>query len=371
VVPLSDGTLFVATASKDARDLGVDRVIRIDTHCATRGAVAGELHLADIASAAHDDHLIAETGGPAPHLVQIDRDGVVRSLDAPIPDRGHSLVGVRYDGSVLDLESEAGWRLLRAGPDHGPIEAAAGAMSAVIAVAPGSDKFALLERGEGTTGGALRVVELAAPAMRSAPVETHALAVGWTDDGRLLALLARGDATVLAVEGPRRVEHVVPAPSTEGRIVAVSDHEVAYVRQDAHTYVVVDLATGATRPLVDPSLGYTAGLSRSPRDGRLALFWNRPPRMGTYLLTGSDAERLPFPVIAFPRWSRDGDAIFVVNARPARIDRFDLATRTIAPYVSDLGSRGEIQDAVPVGDRDLFVHLDDPNSDVFAQTPDR
>ncbi|MCE9571874.1 MAG: protein kinase [Deltaproteobacteria bacterium] len=372
VVPLSDGTLLVGTKRDDAPGVAVDRVVHVDTRCAILDVVA-DLPLADTAPIAHDDHLVAETAGPTPTLVALAHDRDPVAIPAPIPDRPHQLVGIRPDGTVLHLEREASWRLLRAGPDHPPVELADGALRVQIAMAPRGDRFALVEPASDGTGGAMRVVDLATPRQRDAAIETAALAVGWVSDDTLVTLLARGASTVLVVEdlgGHHRAEFAVPAPVVFGKIVRVSADQVAYTRHDAHTVVAVDLRSGATHPLFDPDLGFTDSLSVSPRDGTFALWWRRDHRAGCYLAAGpAEGEWLTGDSDATPVWSARGDAIYLVDTIPPRIERLDLATRTVTPYVTDLSARSMIIGASNAGDRDLFVHLADPNADIFAQTP--
>ncbi len=95
-----------------------------------------------------------------------------------------------------------------------------------------------------------------------------------------------------------------------------------------------------------------------------------PPGMGVYLIRpGQPAERLPVPIDVKPVWSDDGDALYLLSSQPPRIDRFDVATRTVTPYVTDLGSpRAMIVGATPAGGGDLFVQLGEHTSDVYAES---
>src|SRR5262249_40589312 len=157
-------------------------------------------------------------------IFELDRDGGEHSLGLAPPIELIDLVGVRRDGTVLVVDSFPAWRMLRAGPNHPPIEIASGTGFAWIAFAPHLAHFTKLDPWVTTYGGDLRVVSMAAPSEQPAPIEHHVLLAGWADDDTVVSIVARGDGAALVLEdstGRHRAEFPVPRPTTAAEMTPI------------------------------------------------------------------------------------------------------------------------------------------------------
>lgn len=200
-------------------------------------------------------------------------------------------------------------------------------------------------------------------------------------DGRLVAYIerqqGRGDVFVVPIESgePRRitssgVADATPAWSPDGHRLAYiaalgvsrrvrtvtleGDEEHTYQKTDASDHLVwapydrilfqrplnrnfywLDLKTEAEEPLVrNDSIGWILGVSPSSDRRHLALFWNRPPRFTTYLVSLGDTAQTPVGPEGLNRpwgWSQDGSSLFLED-EAHRILRVSLRSRTVTVH---------------------------------------
>jgi hypothetical protein len=203
-------------------------------------------------------------------------------------------------------------------------------------LAPDGETLAWIERdGRGQALGPLWLSTLQ-DMRRSRAVVDHALTVGWSPDGRRLAVLVADDAR-LASAHPGPAQHIsssllvvdrsgafprrVPLTDLdpEAAPVWLDDHRIAARTDDRTTYHWIDLDTGEEGEIVDRLHGSTLWLTRSPRDGTLAMWrmgapgaidphaehlWLQPPRREARPLHVSDTKHF-----LVPSWSPTGELL--------------------------------------------------------------
>jgi hypothetical protein len=230
--------------------------------------------------------------------------------------------------------------------------------NASVYVAPDGEALVWIERdGRATRPRQLRLASLAKTT--SAVVLTdRALAAGWSPDSRRLAVLA-DDETGAASAGarlahhPARVLRVIDRSGTvisrvpvedvdpEAAPVWLDDHRIAVRTADRITYRAIDLVLGDQGEILDRRHGSTLWLTRSPRDGTLAMYrmgspdagdaaaehlWIQPP--------GRDARPLHVGNVKYfltPSWTADGK-LLVRALQTGEVWRVALDTGKLTPF---------------------------------------
>ncbi|HEX7840993.1 MAG TPA: WD40 repeat domain-containing protein, partial [Kofleriaceae bacterium] len=154
--------------------------------------------------------------------------------------------------------------------------------SASFSLAPDGETLAWVDLGGRSSGrGRLRLSTLPHLSRRGRALLDNAVAVGWSPDGKSLAVLVEEaeDVAILVLDRSGTVQRRLPLRHLV-RIAApvwLSDHRIAAQADDRTTYRWFDLETGERGEVVDSSYGSTYWLARSPRDGMLAMWRNGPP----------------------------------------------------------------------------------------------
>jgi hypothetical protein len=366
-IPSGDD-LFVDVV--DARR-SAHRLLRTDLRCSSWTTIVESARLSSIA-AGRGGGLVAIADG---EVIAIDRDGAIAPLGVAAHGPDAAIAGVRANGAVVLADGESTWQLVRVSRDGRTTELTGGALAAQIAVDPTERSLAIVD--QGADGGPLRVVPLADPRQRAAPIDRGVLAVDWSPDGASLGVIVRrGDATVLAVEdraGRHRFERPITDGSESPVVTWIDDRTLAYLAAGNRTYRAIDVATGTARDLFDPAIGFTLELSRAPRSGDLLLYWNRRSGPGLWRMTPDGRTSLVYRTDgAMPRWAADEAGVLVWTPRSDSIQRVDVATGAVTPYVTIPSSEHTVMGAVwALANGDLLVERTRSVYDVIVQEPVR
>jgi len=283
VVGMPDGTMVVQTRKGDTSGIVV-----IGHDCRVRGTFTGG-SISSIAASDTGTIVALVTGDGFGDIVEVGLDGAVlsrrRVLGSPetILGRRH---GIDYV-SVLAMTSHLD-RVHGADP---LVSAFSTPGNASFTLAPDGETLAWIESGNhGYTRGRLRISTLGTLSRPGPALLDDALMAGWSPSGRLLAVLVGGpptapdDASAFAIslvvidtDGKLRRRMALDHVDRESAPVWIDDHRVAIHTDDRTTYRWYDLDAGEQGKIVDSGYGSTYWLSRSPRDGTLAMWRNGPP----------------------------------------------------------------------------------------------
>jgi hypothetical protein len=288
VAGLPDGTIVVATLTLDS---GHQRLVILRRNCTVRATFAQE----PVASFALTDTgtvvALSERDGRS-ELMEISLDGAIvsrRRVGEAIDDVIGRRRGIDY---VTTLAPRTALTRLRRGAVQ-PLWSIDG--NASLYVAPDGEAVAWIARdGRASTPRPLWLSSLARTSGARVLVD-RALTAGWSPDGRRLAVLADDEPAAPAApaaprSAPRRVRLLLVTDRSgavisrqpvddvdpEAAPVWLDDHRIAVRTGDRLTYRGIDLVTGTQGEIFDRRRGSTLWLTRSPRDGTLAMF-----RMGS------------------------------------------------------------------------------------------
>jgi hypothetical protein len=221
-------------------------------------------------------------------------------------------------------------------------------------LAPDGETVAWIERdSRGQNPGSLWLSTLQNLALSQALLH-NAWSAEWSPDGRSLAVLVddgaggareaqhRSTTSLVIIDRSGReltrmaIDHVYRASAP----VWLDDHRIAIRTDNRSTYRQIDLGTGDQREMFDSEHGATCLLTRSPRNGTLAMWRNGPPgaidartehlwlqRPGHAATTlhVDDAIRH----FLAPSWSPSGELL--VRAPDGAVSRVALDTGELAP----------------------------------------
>jgi serine/threonine protein kinase len=193
--------------------------------------------------------------------------------------------------------------------------------------------FVQVEQGVGdvyvipANGGAPRQVTSSGVAMSSGPDA----GVAWSPNGRHLAYIAtvQGAAKVRTVPvegGQERTYERTEVGEGTGLAWAPADR-ILYHRPGNRNFHWVDTTSGAETPLVtNDSVGWMFRPLISPDRQWVAVFWNREPHRGVYLISPKDGSQTPIGPANSEAlgWSRDGASIYVEEEPSRRIHRIPM-----------------------------------------------
>ncbi|HEX3765939.1 MAG TPA: protein kinase [Kofleriaceae bacterium] len=335
IVGLPDGAMAVETVTGDAHGLVI---LRRD--CGVRATFSGE----PISSVAASDAgtLVALIPGEGTgEILEISPDGVAlsrRRVSGDIDEVLGRRRGIDYV-ATLGLQTH----LDRAHPGWTPVRQLSVNGRASFSLAPDGITLAWIESGNRGRG-RLRLSTLDHLSRRDAPLLDNALLAGWSPDSRSLAVLVDqgADAEVVVLDRAGAAVRHLPLPQLDRTAAPVwlDDHRIAAQTADRTTYRWFDLETGEHDDLVDRRHGSTYWLTRSPRDGMLAMWRNGLPDAGdpTERLwvkpPGAPARPLRIREAAqhwlLPSWTPSGELI-VRALETGEVSRVALDTGELTP----------------------------------------
>jgi hypothetical protein len=282
------------------------------------------------------------------------------------------LVGVRRDGAIVMVQERRSWRLIES-DGQTKTDLARGTNAISLMLSPEGERFLLIESRWGEVSG-LYIVNRHHVADRSQVVARGVLSADWSPDGTLIAATversSRIELVVIEVATGRQHELDVEGLAHEPDVIWLDERRIAFRAMQNRTYRWIDRVDGSQGNLVDPAIGYTFDLARSPTDGVLALKWNRRDS-GTWLIRGDATERVAASgsQVSSHAWARDGTLLLFDGDR---IDRYDPRTReTTHVRRLDLEANTVIVGLHPVpGDR-LWVRVQNRTVDLAISVPDR
>lgn len=154
--------------------------------------------------------------------------------------------------------------------------------------------------------------------------DSHNVGGVWSPDGKRIAFAS--------TEGGRTRVWTVDAVGGAPRPLASTDmsdiYELAwspathilFQQPGYRNYTKVDPQTRVERPLLTSSGAWIYSPVHSPDRQKIAVFWNRPPNRGVWVIGVDDgAERLVYPTDAASArplgWSPDGDSIYMIEGK--------------------------------------------------------
>ena len=154
----------------------------------------------------------------------------------------------------------------------------------------------------------------------------------WSRDGRHIAFVA-------TAEGKRRLRSIALDGGEEsyekvevsGNLVWAPYDRILYQRVGNRNFHWLNRTTGAEEPLVtNDSVGWIFWPIPSPDKKTLAVFWNRKPQRGAYLISLQDGTQTAVgPPNGRPLgWSANGNSIYVETASSHRIHRVPVRSGT-------------------------------------------
>jgi len=324
IAGLPDGTIVLDTLTLDT---GRHRLVVINRDCGVRATISQD---------APSSFALTDTGtvvalssrDGANDLVEISLDGAIVSRRR-VAEALDEVIGRRHGiDYVTTLAPRTG--LVRV---HDGVAQPAWSIdsNAPVYVAPNGDALAWIARdGRAPIPRPLWLSSLPRTSGARVVVD-RALSAGWSPDGRWLAVLVDDADASPAEHRTAKQLHVadrngaviarlaVDDADPEAAPVWLDDHRIAVRTGDRITYRGFDLVTGDQGEILDRRHGSTLWLTRSPRDGTLAMF-----RMGAAEPGPGPAEHLwvqppggePRPLhihngkhFLVPSWTRSGELV--------------------------------------------------------------
>jgi Tol biopolymer transport system component len=154
----------------------------------------------------------------------------------------------------------------------------------------------------------------------------------WSPDGRFLAFVGavEGNSRVRTVSietGEERIYENTDASADEADLANLAwspQDRILYHRPGNRNFFWLDPASGAEQPLVkNDSVGWMFTPIPSPDGKNVAVFWNRKPQRGTFLISLEDTSQVPTgPPGGWPLgWSPQATALYVIGESPHQIYR--------------------------------------------------
>jgi WD40 repeat protein len=378
---MPDGTMVVETVKNETHAL-----VFLQRNCAARATFSAE-RLTSVAVSDTGTVITLVLGHGFGEILEISLDGEVVSR-REVSGELHEVIGRRHGADyVLALSLET--HLDRAHGMAPPVHQFSVSGSASFSLAPDGDTLAWIEHTDRVRPrGPLRLSTLDGLARRGYPLVDHVVSASWSPDGRRLAALVDDDAGIAVVTVNRTGGTTRRLPlhhlDHAAQPVWLDDHRIAARTDDLTRYQWLDLETGEHGELGDRKHGSTYWLTRSPRDGTLAMWRNGQP--GTIdartehlwvMSPGHDARPLHVAEAArhhlLPSWSLSGELLVRV-LDTGEVARVALDTGELTPVAQLpamlLHSSLNHEHVLALPDGDLLAVNTEPGMNVSIVQPD-
>jgi hypothetical protein len=378
---MPDGTMVVETVKGATHAL-----VFMRRNCDVRATFSGE-RITSVALSDTGTVITLVLGHGFGEIVEISLDGDVVSR-REVSGELHEVIGRRRGADyVLALSLET--HLDRAHGMAPLVHEFSVSGSASFSLAPDGDTLAWIEHTDRVRPrGPLRLSTLAGLARRGYPLVDHVVSASWSPDAHRLAALVDDDASIAVVVVNRTGGTTRRLPlhhlDHAAQPVWLDDHRIAARTDDLTRYQWLDLETGETGELGDRKHGSTYWLTRSPRDGTLAMWRNG--QLGTidahtehlWLMSpGHDARPLHVAEAArrhlLPSWSLSGELLVRVLDTGV-VARVALDTGELTPIAQLpamlLHSSLNHEHVLALPDGDLLAVNTEPGMNVSVVQPD-
>ncbi len=342
LIALPDGTMVVKTQRGET-----DGLVILGRDCRVRATFSGE-PISSIAVSDTGTIVALIVGDGFGEILEISPEGAVVSRRRVSGAFGR-IIGRRHGTdyvSTLALATHLE-RVHGGVPSPPPLLSIAGGAS--FSLAPDGETLAWVDLA-GHSGGPgrlwLSTVQNLSESQHGRWLLDNALTVDWSPDGRSLAVLVdEGTEVAIVVVDrynaipPRRLplRHLAREPAP----VWLDGHRIAAQTDDRTTYRWFDLESGAEGDITDRTYGSTYYLTRSPRDGTLAMWRNGPPDANGAITehlwvqeVGHDARPLHVQEARkhylVPSWSPSGE-LLVRAFDTGKVSRVALDTGELTP----------------------------------------
>jgi hypothetical protein len=379
---MPDGTMLVETIKG-----GTHALVFLRRNCEVRATFSAE----QITSVAVSDTGTVVTlvlGRGFGEILELSLDGDVVSRRA-VNGELRAVIGRRH-GADYVLAMSLKTHLERAHGMAPPVRQFSVGGSASFNLSPDGSTLAWIEHGGWLRPrGPLRLSTLDGLARSGFPLVDNAVSASWSPDGRRLAAVVDDDLAGIVVVVVDRItgatRHLpLPHLDYEAQPVWLDDRRIAARSEDRIVYEWLDVETGAHGELGDREHGATYWLTRSPRDGTLAMWRVGRPGAITartehlWLMSpGRDARPLHVADAArhhlLPSWTSSGDLLVRVLDTGV-VARVALDTGTLTPIAQlpamRLNSSLNQEHVLALPDGDLLAVNTEPGMNVSVVEPD-
>jgi serine/threonine protein kinase/dipeptidyl aminopeptidase/acylaminoacyl peptidase len=378
---MPDGTMIVETLKGETHALVVLR-----RSCEVRATYSAE-RITSVAVSDTGTVVTLVVGPGFGEILEISLDGEVVSRRA-VSGELSEVIGRRHGADyVLALSLKT--HLDRAHGMAPPVRQFSVSGSASFSLSPDGKTLAWIEHdGRVRPRGPLRLSTLDGLARRGSPLVDHAVSASWSPDGRRLAAVTDDDTAgiMLVIVDRTGTTRRLPLAALDrgAQPVWLDARRVAARSDDLTVYEWFDLETGDHGELGDRAHGSTYWLTRSPRDGTLAMWRNGRPGAITaqtehlwLIAPGHDAAPLHVDDAArhylLPSWSSSGELV-VRALDTGMVSQVALDTGALTPIarlpVMRMHSSLNHEHVLALPDGDLLAVNTEPGLNVSVVEPE-
>jgi serine/threonine protein kinase/WD40 repeat protein len=338
VAGMPDGTMIVETTKAEAHALTI-----LGRDCRVRATFSAK-PISGVALSDEGTVVTMVHGNGFDEILELSLDGAELSRRR-INGKHEQVIGRRH-GADYVLAQALETHLDRVHPMTPPVRQFSVNAHASFSIAPDGGTLAWIELDDRSRPrGPLRLSTLENLARRGHPLLDNAVSVSWSPDGQLLAALIDDGARnqLVIVDRSGRITSQLPLEHFDltTQPVWLDAHHIAAQTDDHTTYGWFDLETRSQGEVLDRTHGSIWWLTRSPRDGTLAM-WRTgkpntiaPPSEYLWLMSpGREAAPLHLDAATrsylLPSWSPSGE-LLVRALETGVVSRVDLTTGKLTP----------------------------------------
>jgi len=338
VTGMPDGTMIVETTKAEAHALTI-----LGRDCRVRATFSAK-PISGVALSDEGTVVTMVHGNGFDEILELSLDGAELSRRR-INGKHEQVIGRRH-GADYVLAQALETHLDRVHPMTPSVRQFSVNAPASFSIAPNDGTLAWIEIDDRSRPrGPLRLSTLETLARRGHPLLDNAVSVSWSPDGQLLAALVDDGARnqIVIVDRTGRMTSQLPLEHFDltAQPVWLDARHIAAQTDDHTTYGWFDLETRAQGEVLDRAHGSIWWLTRSPRDGTLAMWRTGKPNTidppTDYLwLMSPGREAAPLHVegatrsYLLPSWSPSGE-LLVRALETGVVSRVDITTGKLTP----------------------------------------